>query len=213
MVSNKSSARLSRTAAFSALLLLAACGGGSTPAPSPAPEPPPPTQPTPDGVTLASTYTDLVDGAANGQINWSDSTGTGAPIAGVTCMDTPAIHLHSLVSIYKDGVRMALPQAIGLAGCTYELHTHDRSGVVHVEPVVARPLTLGQFFAVWGQPLSRTAVAGLAGPARFYVIEQEILTRFDGDPADLTFGAHKEIVIIMGTAAIVLPRYRWPAGF
>jgi hypothetical protein len=180
--------------------------------PSPAPQPEPPTPPAPEGVTLASTYTDLVNGAQNGQLNWSDSTGTGAPIAGVACLGTPAIHVHALISIYKDGIKLAVPHSIGLAGCTYELHTHDRSGVVHVEPAVARPLTLGQFFAVWGQPLSRTAVAGLAGPARFYVIDKEALTRFDGNPADITFAAHKEIVIVTGSAPLVLPRYRWPAS-
>jgi hypothetical protein len=65
---------------------------------------------------------------------------------------------------------------------------------------------------VWGQPLSRAAVAGLAGPARYYVIDNETLTRFDGNPADLTFAAHKEIVIITGTAPAVLPKYRWPAS-
>jgi hypothetical protein len=243
MVSTKSSARVIRTAAFSALMLLAACGGGSTadpppapqpdpPAPAPQPDPPPPApapqpvpvppppapqpepppQPTPEGVTLASTYTDLVSGAQNGLTSWSDRTGSGAPIAGVTCMGTPVSHTHSLISIYRDGIRMAVPHSVGLVGCTYELHTHDRSGAVHVEPNMARPLTLGQFFAVWGQPLSRTAVAGVAGPVRFYVIDKEILTRFDGNPVDIVLGPHKEIIIVTGTAPVVLPKYRWPAN-
>jgi hypothetical protein len=181
----------------------------------PPPPPAPPTQPapTPD-VTLATTYTDLVDESTIGQINWRDVSGTGQPIAGVNCIVQPiAYHVHALVSLYKDGVRMAVPHSIGIVpGCFYELHTHQRSGVVHVEPNVAKPLTLGQFFAVWGQPISRTAVAGLAGPVRFYVIDKETLTRFDGNPADITFAAHKEIVIIAGTAPAVLPRHRWPAS-
>ncbi|MET0857188.1 MAG: hypothetical protein ABWY27_10600 [Telluria sp.] len=231
MVLKKSSATLIRAATLSALLLLAGCGGGSSndepaptpepPPPAPQPEPPPPAPaptppaPTPpaEGVTLASTYTDLADSGTVGAVNWPDITGTGAPIAGVNCMGTIVSHNHAHVSIYRDGVRLALPYNIGIVpGCTYELHTHHRSGVVHVEPNVARPLTLGQFFAVWGQPLSRTAVAGLAGPVRFYVIDKEVLSRFDGNPAEIVLTPRKEIVIVTGSAPLVLPKHRWPSN-
>jgi hypothetical protein len=174
--------------------------------------PQPTPQPGPDAITLASTYTDLTAGTANSQRNWTDGSGTGAPIAGVNCMGTIQFHIHSLVSIYRDGIRLAVPLSIGLLGCTYELHTHDRSGVVHIEANVARDFTLGQFFAVWGQPISRTSVAGLAGPVRYYVIDKETLTRYDGNPADIKLGAHKEIVIITGTPPSVLPKYLWPAS-
>lgn len=235
MVSNKFRARLGGTAAIAGLLLLSACGGGGSddrppvalpapvpepspppapvpePAPPPAPAPEPSPEPAPEAPTLASTYTELAAGTANSQRNWPDGSGTGAPIAGVNCMGDIVSHTHSLVSIYRDGVRMAVPASIGLTGCTYELHTHDRTGVIHVEPNVRKNLTLGQFFAVWGQPLSRNSVAGMAGPVRFYVIDRETLTRYDGNPADIIFTAHKEIVIITGTPPAVLPKYLWPA--
>lgn len=231
MDSNKLCARLGRTAMISGLLLFSACGGkdgtppvslpapapaptptpAPTPAPQPAPDPVPAPQPAPEVLTLASTYTDLISGAQNGETNWADGSGTGAPIDGVDCMGTMVSHSHSLLSIYRDGVRLALPESIGLRGCTYEVHTHDRSGVVHIEPSVTRTFTLGQFFSVWNQPLSRVAVAGLTGPVRYFVIDNEIVTRFDGNPADLTFAAHKEIIIVTGTAPSVVPKYRWPA--
>jgi hypothetical protein len=226
MDSSKLYVSLGGAAMMAGMLLLSACGGNdnsppvSLPAPSPQPAPDPtpaptptptPTpEPTPEVITLASTYTDL--GTQSGQTTWADGSGTGAPIDGVNCMGTMASHTHSLLSIYRDGVLLQLPASIGLNGCTYEIHTHDHSGVVHIEPSITRTFTLGQFFAVWGQPLSRAAVAGLAGPARYYVIDNETLTRFDGNPADLTFAAHKEIVIITGTAPAVLPKYRWPAS-
>jgi hypothetical protein len=231
MVLNKKfSANLGHAAAIAGLLLLSACGGSGsdarptvelpapapapqpTPTPEPQPAPDPSPQPAPEVITLASTYTELAVGASNGEPNWADGSGTGAPIAGVGCMTNVQSHTHSLVSIYRNGARLAVSASIGLKGCGYEMHTHDRSGVVHVEPNVVRTLTLGQFFAVWGQPLSRTAVAGLAGPVRFYVIDKEVLTRFDGNPADIAFGAHKEIVIITGTPPAVLPKYLWPTS-
>lgn len=181
------------------------------PAPAPEPTPPAPTPPS-EGITLATTYTDLADEGTVGEVTWSDVSGTGSPIAGVSCMGTIVSHNHAHISIYRDGVRLALPHSIGIvSGCTYELHTHHRSGVVHVEPNVARPLTLGQFFALWGQPLSRNAVAGLAGPVRFYLIDNGVLSRFDGNPQDIVFTPHKEIIIVTGNTALVLPRYRWPS--
>jgi hypothetical protein len=146
-----------------------------------------------------------------GEDHWTDGSGTGAPIDGVGCITASLSDSHTLISIYNNGVKLALPAFIGLNGCSYETHTHDRSGVVYVEPNVLRTFTLGQFFSVWGQPISRTAVAGLSGPVRFYVIENETLTEFNGDPAGIAFASHKEIVIITGTAPSVLPKYRWPA--
>ncbi|HEX9173920.1 MAG TPA: hypothetical protein VF861_14805 [Telluria sp.] len=234
---SKTSKTVFRAAALSALLMLASCGGidhedpppatdPTPPAPAPAPEPTPPAPPAPtppaptppaptppaESITLAASYTDLTDDGPIGEVAWPDGGGTGAPVAGVSCMGAIASHNHAHISIYRDGVRLALPQSIGIVSdCTYELHTHQRSGVVHVEPNVARPLTLGQFFALWGQPLSRSAVAGLAGPVRFYLIDDEVLARFDGNPAEIVFTPHKEIIIVTGDAPLVLPRYRWPS--
>jgi hypothetical protein len=162
--------------------------------------------------TLAFTYTDLDASAQNGESNWRDGSGTGRPIAGVGCMGEILFHAHSLISIYRNGVRTALPAKIGLMGCTYEMHTHDSSGVVHIEADGPRTFSLGQFFAVWGQPVSRTSVAGLVGPVRFYVIDNETLTKFNGNPADIIFAKHKEVIIVTGTAPAILPRYRWPAS-
>ncbi|MFC0132669.1 hypothetical protein CR105_17235 [Massilia eurypsychrophila] len=234
MFSKKYRVGLGGFAAVTSLLLLSACGGGGgdsppvvsvpqpepqptpapapTPAPTPTPTPGPAPSPQPAEPTLAAAYTDLVSGAQNGATRWTDGSGTGAPIGGVECMGSIVSHTHALISIYQDGVRLAVPESVGLRGCTYELHTHDRSGVVHVEPNVARNLTLGQFFGVWNQPLSRTAVAGVAGPVRFYVVSGEVLTRYEGNPADIPFAARKEIVIVAGSAPAVLPKYRWPAS-
>ncbi|WP_426173719.1 hypothetical protein [Massilia sp. TWR1-2-2] len=193
-------------AAVTSLLLLSACGGGGDDAPPVVPVPQP-AEP-----TLAAAYTDLVSGAQNGATTWTDGSGTGAPIGGIECLGNNVLHNHALISIYQNGVRLAVPESVGLRGCTYELHTHHRSGVVHVEPNVARNLTLGQFFGVWGQSLSRTAVAGLTGPVRFYIVSGEVLTRYEGNPADISFDGHKEIVIVAGSAPAVLPKYRWPAN-
>jgi hypothetical protein len=218
-------------------LLLAACGGGNadpapiaarpgpvqpSPPPAPAdPAPPPnppappqaPAAPPPPEPVLAADYTNLVDGTIVSPPGWNDWVGPAdrATVGGVACMVNQNFHQHSLVSIYKDGVRQGLPGNIGRGACDYELHTHDVTGVVHIETDVAKKFSLGQFFALWNQPLAANRVAGLGAPLRFYVIENEKLTRYTGDPAALQLVPHGEIVIVSGTAPAVLPKYRWPS--
>lgn len=65
-------------------------------------------------------------------------------------------HIHPLVSIFINGEKQTLPEGIGLEiGCMHSLHTHDGSGKIHVEAPVQRDFTLGDFFAVWGEPFNR----------------------------------------------------------
>jgi len=200
-------------------LLLAACGGGSS---SPAasdppptqvdPPPPPPSTSQPPPVALADSHTDLVPATINSPQGWPTWSGTGQPVGDIVCLSNINYHIHALVSIYKDGVRRGLPDNVGRSGCTYELHTHDVTGVVHIEANAPRKFTLGQFFALWRQPLSANGTAGLAGPIRFYIIDRETLAPYTGDPAEIALTAHREIVIVSGTPPATLPRYRWPEG-
>jgi hypothetical protein len=139
---------------------------------------------------------------------WSH-TGT-AVVDGVACAPSVVYHIHALLSIYQDRQRLLLPDSIGRgSGCNYEMHTHDGSGVMHIETNVVKVFTLGQFFALWGQPLSATAVAGLPDKPTFYVIDNEKVTRYTGDPAAITLDAHREIVIVTGTPPTQVPRWHW----
>lgn len=38
------------------------------------------------------------------------------------------------------------------------LHTHDTSGQIHVEPIVARDITIGDFFLVWGKVFNSSGI-------------------------------------------------------
>ena len=219
MFSMITSAGLARIAVVSSVLLLAACGGGDS-KPLVAQLPDPPTQPAPpppptDELKLADTYTELVAGTIKSQDHWPAWVGGGRDtIDGVACLINEDYHIHALLTIYKDGVRLAVPEAVGRGGggCTYELHTHDKTGLIHIETNVPKQFTLGQFFSLWRQPLTPTTAAGLPGEVRYYIIENEKLARYTGDPAAIELTAHREVVIISGTAPAELPKYRWPAG-
>jgi len=188
--------------AVAALVALSACGGSDDAATALQPD-----------VTLAGTVTDLDEAAAAAsQPNWPAWSGGKQPVAGVGCANSEAYHAHTLVSIYRNGTRLAMPGSVGIGACTYELHTHDGSGVVHVETDVRKDFTLSQYFALWGQVMSASDVAGLPGPYRFYLVEDGKLSRYTGDPGAIVLSAHREIVILAGPKPpAVLPKYRWPA--
>ena len=83
------------------------------------------------------------------------------PIDNVYCdaNEQLAYHIHSHLTIYIDGKPSPLPQGIGIpvnqqsgqATCLYWLHTHDTSGVIHMESPVNQTYTLGQFLDEWNQ--------------------------------------------------------------
>ncbi|WP_413672152.1 hypothetical protein ACEN9H_22635 [Massilia cellulosiltytica] len=222
--------------ACAALSALVACGGGSdatpttvandppavpspTPAPAPAPAPTPAPAPQPPGdpappkdIVLEPGYTKLYT-TLNSRPQWPAWSHAGtAVVDGVGCAKNEDYHIHALLSIYQDGIRLGLPDSIGRgSGCSYEMHTHDITGILHVETDVPKVFTLGQFFALWGQPLGTAAVAGLPGTPTYYVIDKETVTRFTGDPATIALNAHREIVIVTGTPPAQVPRYDWGA--
>jgi hypothetical protein len=75
-------------------------------------------------------------------------------------------HIHALLHIYVNGLLVPLPTHIGLDSSRHiqsSLHTHDRSGIIHMEAAHPFEYTLGDFFAVWGVKLGPAQVGGLTG--------------------------------------------------
>lgn len=65
-------------------------------------------------------------------------------------------HIHPELTIMIDGEKRTIPANVGITdGCMHPLHTHDDTGTIHVEAPVKRDFTLGDFFAVWGQPFDK----------------------------------------------------------
>jgi hypothetical protein len=64
-----------------------------------------------------------------------------------------AFHIHAMLRIYVNGKQQPVPANIGIdpqGRFLAPLHTHDGSGIVHIESERPYPFTLGEFFAVWG---------------------------------------------------------------
>jgi hypothetical protein len=77
------------------------------------------------------------------------------PIEGVYCdqlehVDSYHIHVH--LTIWINGNPVTVPAQVGIApdtSCYYWLHTHDTTGVVHIEAPAAASLNLQQFLDIW----------------------------------------------------------------
>jgi hypothetical protein len=201
---------------------LAACGGGGDDddggGGNPPPGPPPPGGLPP----LSQSPINIDDGRQIGTSNWGDGDtstgGQGGNTGGLDCFASlsQAFHLHSHVAIFLNGTQLAVPHSVGLvdvAGpneCHYPIHTHDRSGMIHVENATSGTFTLGQLFAIWGQPLSSSDVAGLSGmPVVVYVTDNGTVTQASGNLGDIELRSHRLITIQVGTAITEIPNYTW----
>jgi len=146
--------------------------------------------------------------------------GQGAAVGGMNCGtadQTVAYFTH--LSIYQNGSLIQIPDRAGIvrdaAGnltCVYPVHTHtgDFSGRIHKEGPDNTIYTLGQFFAVWGMPLSSTNVAGMTGlPLTVYVVDAGVVTQVTSDPGAIEMKSHRHIVLVLGTAITEIPVYSW----
>lgn len=149
------------------------------------------------GVTVSWTPQPGVVGQ-NGDTSGGATAATNfAPIGGISCTastepaaSTTTYSVHSFVGIYYNGQEYALPQAIGMQNptepiasghpnddyeveaeqCEYNVHTHDYSGLVHIEdtnyqqststtsPLAYKP-TLQTLLDIWGVRLSASGMS------------------------------------------------------
>ena len=126
------------------------------------------------------------------------------------------IHIHAHLDVSVDGQPVVVPAGIGLSSQGISpLHTHNASGVIHIESPVNRAYTLGEFFTEWDVSLSSDNIGGLrAGDGKTLRVFVNG-TRVTGNPAAVIFNAHDEIAVIYGNPQSVgsIPsRYDFASG-
>ncbi|MGH9307536.1 MAG: hypothetical protein ACRD0I_11730, partial [Acidimicrobiales bacterium] len=65
-------------------------------------------------------------------------------------------HIHVHLDVIVNGSHIVVPAGIGIDEAAHQLspvHTHDTSGIIHVESPTPTTYTLGEFFSEWAQPL------------------------------------------------------------
>ena len=122
------------------------------------------------------------------------------------------LHIHQHLDLYVNARKVVLPAFVGIniaKRYITEVHTHDTSGVIHVESPTERAFTLGQLFGEWGVKLTASCVGRYCGHVRWWVNGQQVT----GDPAKLVLRSHQEIAIAAGPPPLVVPKsYAVPAG-
>jgi hypothetical protein len=195
-----------------AVLLLAACGGSGTVSPgysaSPAPPPSAGAAPWP----LPSDPMSLVREAGL----------------------TPATHeyftyhVHAHLDVFVNGRRVMTPGGIGIdisdpaterfvvdgapayrakgcpQPCISPLHTHDVTGVIHIEAPTRTQFTLGQLFEEWGVRLDGSCVGGYCEPNASDVVFIDGKRQTE-NPADILLSDHEEIAIAIGAPPPQIP--------
>ncbi len=137
----------------------------------------------------------------------------GETVQGIQCDASEQVvyHIHTHLAVYVNGALRPISPGIGIvepegqqtangdfysaSRCYYWLHVHAQDGVIHIESPTKSTYTLGQFFAIWGQPLSRTSVGPATGNLTVYVNGQ----RYTGDPNGIRLGSREDIQISVGT--------------
>jgi hypothetical protein len=72
-----------------------------------------------------------------------------------------AEHVHPFLTIIINGQNDPIPKGIGLeANGNLPIHTHDSTGILHVESTQKLPFRLRDFFTIWGQPFSNKNILG-----------------------------------------------------
>ncbi|MFD0331547.1 hypothetical protein ACFQZC_33890 [Streptacidiphilus monticola] len=124
---------------------------------------------------------------------------TGEDVDGVVksnSMEKTDYHIHTHLTVFVNGVEKKIPYGVGIVppyslqsaddgssfvgggSAFYYLHTHDESGILHVESPNEHIYTLGNFFDVWKQPLSGSQVGPDKGAVTVYVDGK----KYTGDP-------------------------------
>jgi hypothetical protein len=128
----------------------------------------------------------------------------------MSCLGTEGTvtHIHMYLEIYVNGQQVQVPANTGIIQesngneCFYPLHVHDgEPNIIHEESLIQATYTLGAFFDVWGQPLSKTQVMQYRADATHALVFEVFdangkLTTYTGDPLSLPFHAHDTIVIL-----------------
>ena len=131
------------------------------------------------------------------------------------------VHIHAHLSLFVKGEQIAIPYGIGIVkpfqvvngfvgtgSGIYWLHTHDATGIIHIESPDSRSYTLGNFFDIWGQTLNASEVAGVPGVVRAFVDGKP----FSGNPRDIVLASHQQITLQVGAPFVTPPVYVFPAG-
>lgn len=147
----------------------------------------------------------------------------GATVDGIKCQPNEKVvyHIHTHLTVFVNGALRPIPPGIGIvkpveqqspsgpffeaSHCYYWLHVHAQDGIIHVEAPSTATYTLGQFFDIWHQPLSSSAVGPAHGTLTVYVNG----SRYRGNPRAIPLKSHEDVQIDVGKPLVPPKKINW----
>jgi hypothetical protein len=129
----------------------------------------------------------------------------GRPV-GTSICSVYRIRFDAHVEIFASRRVAILPRGIGRGprGCWYAASTNAPTGVVRL----IAPMTLGDLFRIWGQPLGPHRLLSFRGTTHAFIGGR----RYAGDPRGIWLTRHAQIVLEIGGYVAPHPSYLFPKG-
>ena len=154
-------------------------------------------------------------------LSFASSSSSSLTIDGITCdkKEHFVSHIHTHLNIFMNGKEFVVPSNIGIIpdNCIYWMHTHDDTGVIHIESPDDRTFTLGQFFQIWGETFNNNQIFdklvdnNTNNTLNVYVNGKKVDSKTDY--RQIPLNGHDEIVIIYGKPPNSIPsNYKFPEG-
>jgi hypothetical protein len=134
--------------------------------------------------------------------------GASADVHGIKCEagEQLGYHIHAHLTIIQDGQERNVPAQIGVKDtCLYWLHTHDETGVIHIEAPASQKnhtYTLGDFFDVWAKSNSGIKLDSKHVATFTVAPDQQLVMYVDGqpytgDPRKIELKNHTQVVLVI----------------
>jgi hypothetical protein len=177
-------------------------------------------------VFIGLTVTWIIAPPMDSSLLTSVSTANNAPtINEISCdsMEHFNFHIHAHLDIFINGNPYSVPSEIGIIPnqCIYWMHTHDDSGIIHIESPENRTFTLGEFFDIWGEKFDNNQVFdNIVGQGSGNNNNNLLSIYINGkrvsnstDYREIKINSHDEIAIIYGAPPDSIPAsYKFPKG-
>ena len=124
-------------------------------------------------------------------------------VDGIRCdtMEFTMFHIHAHLDIFVDGKPFTVPSQIGIdpeGRCLYWLHTHDDSGIIHIESPVERQFTIGNFIDIWTRTFNNTQLFDTNPTIALSMFVNGVKVPTDTDLRNVNINAHDEIALVFG---------------
>ena len=110
-------------------------------------------------------------------------------------------HIHAALFIYIDGKQITVPANFGIdpqGRFIAPVHTHDNSGIIHMEATRPYPFTLGQMFDIWGVKFSDSQIGGYRSGVNGNVLQVWVNGKRVADPLNYVMKAHDVMIVGYG---------------